>query len=313
MAAALLSAAGAHASSAEADFAIDPALVQSLSDSNAELIRAHPYLAHFRRGELNLYYVAAHHENEVDSETFGVIRRAFEAYPIRRVIVEGCSNGARELSEHHIAEIEREGNGESSKWGETDYAKVLGARVKARSVCGEPSVRQQLDVLKAAGYRKNDYFAFSFVRMIPTYRAQGRLTKERLEDLYAETIDWRRLALGLDGAEPFDYRSFRRWYRDKTGDGFDPVNISDASTAPNPDGSALQRISDVTDKIRNRFLARIISRELKRYKHVLVVYGNGHHAAQRRAVEAAMGEPIYEGGLEEMTARLSPATVDSLR
>lgn len=297
--AATLLAAAVRTSSAEVDFAIDPALVQPLSEANAELIRPHPYLAHFQKGELNLYYVAARHESGVDSKTCGVIRRAFEAYPIRRVIVEGCSNGTRELSRRRVEEIQRESAGDSGKPDEADYATILGARVKARTVCGEPSVRWQLKALQAAGYREEDYFGFAFVRLLPAYRAQGRLAKEKPEDLHAETIAWRREELGAADGEPPDYAAFLRWYRDKTGNAFDPSGVEEAATAPDSGGSVLQRISDVTDQARNRFLARLISRELTRYKNVLVVYGNGHHAAQRRALVAAMGEPVYEGAVKK--------------
>jgi hypothetical protein len=41
-------------------------------------------------------------------------------------------------------------------------------------------------------------------------------------------------------------------------------------------------------------LAGVIAGEVREYRHVFVVYGNGHHAAQCRALVAAFGEPVYE-------------------
>lgn len=104
------------------DFAIDPLLVQSLVDAPDGLMRAYAYLAHFRKGELNLYFVSANHERHVNSETFGVIRRAFKKFPIRRVIVEGRPHDAGEVSSGSIERIVRESHDGFYQWGETDYA-----------------------------------------------------------------------------------------------------------------------------------------------------------------------------------------------
>lgn len=135
--------------------------------------------------------------------------------------------------------------------------------------------------------------------MVPAYRAQGRIEKDGLERLYEETMEWQKAETGAADAGSFDYQSFRSWYHDKTGSDFDPANIDYQTAAPNPKGRYLQRIGEAVNMTRNRFLATVISKELQTYKHVLVVYGNGHHAVLRRAVEAAMGKPVYEGNLSK--------------
>ena len=107
---------------ADGGFAIDPGLVQSLIDVPDGLMTEHPYLVHFRKGELNLYYVSASHENRIDSETFGVIRRAFNKFPIKRVIVEGRPYENGVVSRESVGRIIRDSAHKTLPWGETDYA-----------------------------------------------------------------------------------------------------------------------------------------------------------------------------------------------
>ena len=137
----------------------------------------------------------------------------------------------------------------------------------------------------------------SFVNMIPAYRDQGRLAADGPPALFAETMKWKRKEFGIAADLPFDYGAFGRWYVAKTGAAFDPAEVSYDALRPDPKGTFLQRMSDAATNIRNRFLAGVITRELKKHRHILVVYGNGHHAAQRRALVAAFGEPVYEGPL----------------
>ena len=199
----------------DAGLRVDPELVDSLSAAPPGLMRAEPYLVHFRKGSLNLYYVSANHEMREDSKTFSVIRRAFSAFPIHHVIIE------------------------------------------------------------------------------------GRLTADGPEVLFGKVMEWKRGAFGISPDITFDYAAFCRWYKTKSGAGFDPAKVDYQIARPDPEGTFLQRMADVTSNIRNRFLAGVITRELRKHGYVLVVYGNGHHAAQRRALIAAMGEPVYEGALAD--------------
>lgn len=281
------------------DFRIDPALVDSVSAAPKGLMRAEPYLVHFRKDGLNLYYVSANHENQTGSKTFEIIRKAFKAFPLRRVIVEGRRNHEGDVSDEDALRTIREAKDGRYKWGEGGYEIGLAYKKGIRAIGGEPRESGVFLEMKRGGYSSEDMLGLGFVNMIPTYRDQGRVAADGSEILFAETMAWKRKEFGIPEDLVFDYAAFGRWYKTKTGADFDPAKIGYDTARPDPKGTFLQRMADATSSIRNRFLADVITRELKKYRHVLVVYGNGHHAAQRRALVAAFGEPVYEGPLPD--------------
>jgi hypothetical protein len=123
--------------------------------------------------------------------------------------------------------------------------------------------------------------------MLPSYRSRGRIEKEGLPKLFEEEMRWDRQELGVGDEATFSYQDYLAWYRARQDEDFDPAKTG-GGYAPKADGNFLERLSDAVSNVRNRFLAGVISRELREKKHVLVVYGNGHHSAQRRALEAAL-------------------------
>jgi hypothetical protein len=276
---------------------IDPSKVQSLVDAPKGLMREHPYIAHFRKGSMDLYFVSAHHEHYVGCETFEVIRRAFKKFPIKRVIVEGRDYADGEISKESTDVCIRESNNGFLKWGESGYALAQAAQMGITSIGGEPTQKEQAQAALKANFTTDDILGHLFVCMIPSFRAQSRIERDGLPALFAETMKWGRPRVGLDEERSFDYRAFLSWYREKCGGDFNPQKIDYGLVASNPNGTFLQRLSEAKVLVRDRFLAEIIGAELCRYKQVLVVYGSGHYAVQRAAIEAAMGAPVYEGSL----------------
>ncbi|MCR4296677.1 MAG: hypothetical protein NUW21_14185 [Elusimicrobia bacterium] len=289
----------ALSASAAPEFRVDPALVDSLSDAPPGLMRAEPYLIHFRKGRLNLYYVSARHESRDDSGTFVLIRRAFAAFPLRRVVVEGRRNHEGDVSSEDARGIIREAKDGRYKWGEGAYAIALAHKKGIRAIGGEPRERDVLLELRRAGFETEDVLGLGFVNMIPAYRDQGRLTADGPEALFAETMAWKRRELGVPAGLSFDFAAFGRWHEARTGAPFDAAKVDYEALRPDPKGSFFQRLADATSNARNRFLAEVITREVRKHAHLLVVYGSGHHAAQRRALIAAFGEPVYEGALSD--------------
>jgi hypothetical protein len=276
---------------ASSGFQIDPALVDSLADAPAGLMTRHPYLSHFRKGELNLFFVAGHHERGKNSETCVLIRRAFEKFTIKKVVVEGRSYEWGDIKRDSIDDIRRHGD----QWSETYCAIMTAWRRGIKSIGGETGYKDQLRAVREAGFSTEDYLADSFIKMIPSYRMEGKLGKERIEDLFMETMGWHRSQADVPDDVRFAYKDFLAWHRNAMGEDFEPAKVDYERLKPSRKGTVLQRIAESIDIDRNRFLATVLSRQLGMYKDVLVVYGNGHHAALRRAVVAAMSEPIYQG------------------
>lgn len=287
------------AAAPEPGFRIDPALVDSVSAAAPGLMRAEPYLVHFRKGDMNLYYVCANHESREGGKTFEVIRKAFKAFPVRRVIVEGRRHHEGDVSEESARETILEAKDGRYRWGEVGYAIALAYRKGIRAIGGEPREQDVFLEMRRAGFGPEDMLGLGFVNMIPSYRDQGRLAAEGPKVLFAETMVWKRREFGVPPNLAFDYAAFGRWYESKAGAAFDPAKVDYDVLRPDPNGTFLQRMSDAAANIRNGFLAGVIAGEVREYGHVLVVYGNGHHAAQRRALVAAFGEPVYEGPLAD--------------
>ena len=277
-------------------FTLDPDLVVSVSDARRGLMKDRPYLAHFQKGGLDLYFVAGHHENLASSPTFVLIERAFERFPVASLIVEGRPRAAGLIPP---ARAERGSTPDEYKWGETAYAVELAGMKKIPATGGEPTGAQQFAALMSAGFDRADALGVGFVQMVPAFRSQGRLKKDGAAALYAETKAWNLREWGLVDDGKSDYAAFLEWHRLKTGKEFDPDSVTYEMLRPDARGAYLQRLSETMASIRNRFLAGVVSEELRARGKVLVVYGNGHHAALRGALEAALGPPVYEGDLSE--------------
>jgi hypothetical protein len=282
-----------------AGVSIDPGLVDALANAPQELMTQHPYLVRFSKAGRDLFFVSGSHESGKDSETCVLIRRALARFPIKRVIVEGRPRADGVVSKRSVESLERESSKDAYRWGETDCAILTAWKKGVRSVGGEPTDAEQYAAVQAAGLGADDYLADYFIKMIPSYRAQGRVGSEPIEGLFEETGRWARNGSGIGLNFKFAYGDFLAWHHDKLGAEFDPAKVDYAMLKPNAKGTVLQRVAQACDESRNRTLALTINGELARHKAVLVVYGNGHHAALRRALVAAFGEPVYSGDLSE--------------
>lgn len=281
----------------EGEFRLDPDLIQSVADAPEGLMREEPYVAHFRKGDLNLYYVSADHEGSPDGKTHKLIDRIFAKYPIKRVILEGRRYKDGDLSKEDAQRL-IDGKKKAPYWSEGDQAIEHAFKRGIPSIGGEPSDKQVLEETAGAGFETRDLLAYYFTRMVRQYRADGRWEKDGPERLFGETMKYDRRELGLGDEPAFSYADFKAWHRERMDADFDPAK-AEGEAAPDPRGTFLQRVGDAASNARNRFLAGVLSRELRARKHVLAVYGNGHHAAQRRALESALGKPLYEGDLAE--------------
>ena len=281
---------------------INPSSVQSVASAPQGLMREHPYMAHFRKAGVDLYFVSANHEHKAGCETFEVIRKSFQRFPIKRVIIEGRRYSDGNISHETIARSINESRNGFYNWGEGEYAMTLAAPLEVPTIGGEPSAKAQAIAALNKGFKVDDVLGMSFVKMIPAYRAQGRIEKDGIAKLFTETMKWQGGELEITEAKvrTFDLAAFMKWYRDNTGSDFDAKTIDYNLMAPNPHGTFLQRLAEVDDVVRNQFLAGVINAELGKYKQVLVVYGSGHYAAQRQAIATVMGRPLYEGDLNNI-------------
>jgi len=99
----------------------------------------YPYVAKFRHGEKKLSYLAATHENSINSKTFQLIAKEFREFNPEVSIIEGLASESGFSPENHsksLKEIDLSrpiwGNGEPS------YAAALALKNNIPYIGGEP-------------------------------------------------------------------------------------------------------------------------------------------------------------------------------
>jgi hypothetical protein len=283
------------------EYIIDPALVQSLQDVPRGIERLHPYVAHFSKSGMELFIVAAHHEQKSDSETFQVIERVFNQFPIKRVIIEGHRNAEGDVDfEKFQAGILRDKKRGIYDWGESEYAIELAHEKGIPVIGGEPTDKTEAQAVLSAGFNREDLLACAFVKMISVYRAQGKIESTGISELFKQTMAWQRSEMDIPESVVFSFADFLSWYKKHTGTSFDAQKVDyNKMYPPNSHGTYIQQMHELMSNVRNPFLAEIINNDLLKYKCVLVVYGSGHYAALRKAIEVGMGSPVYEGDLRK--------------
>lgn len=274
---------------------LDPSLIIALADVPEEIknrvITPEPLVARFSQGPYEVYFVAAAHEAG-PGPTYSLIARCFSRFPLRAVIREGLAFARGPAPRSRAAEIKRAGGPRS----EADQAVALALARGLPAYGGEPTEEQKLEAALAQGYSREDFISLEFLSMVGYYIRVGQWKPERAPQVFSEISA--RLTPSPRRSR-FDYSRFLEIYKEKRGRHFDPADESEFLEGPDPQGSHWQRLGHAVDMSRNRFLAEVISKSLRRHKRVLVVYGNGHLAVQWRALVAAFGQPNYLGPLME--------------
>lgn len=107
-------------------------------------------------------------------------------------------------------------------------------------------------------------------------------------------MNWIRKEFKVDSI--LSINEFEEWYLQHNHTKFDVSKITTMDTAPINDENAsfTQKISYFETKIRNINIVKTIANTLNEYNKVLIVYGSGHHAEQKKVLEAMLGKPIIQ-------------------
>jgi hypothetical protein len=252
---------------------------------------AEPFLEHFDTGKKSLVYVAARHENNVNSPTFKLVDRAFDSYEVRIVILEGFPASYGQSPTSLIEDFAANVDGDFYRWGEPSYAALKAVERGIPFVGGEPDESDVLRAVQQAGFTAKDLARFYFARQIPQFLREESYHEKEPVELYGSFMPGVLRDLGLQPGElPFD--EFLEWYEKLNGKRLDFRTFDPEESAPLDKGKyGTQRISHEVGMARERFIVTLIAELLDEYDHALVVYGKSHLAQQRPALQAMLGEP----------------------
>lgn len=255
-----------------------------------------PYVVRYAKHGKKLTFIAADHENSVDSKTFRTIAHVFEEFAPQMVVLEGFENKGEESPEwylQHARECESEGY---KQCGESSYAATLASQKNIPFVAGEPTDHFILGELRKKGFGTSDLMGFYIVRYIPQWRRQGVLRQGSLERRIERVGSWI-LKEKFESHETFSWDGFAKWYLEKLKTPFDSGEISTESVSPRVDKTPtfLNRIAHEVGMVREQHLVTVIESSFKKHDRVLVIYGAGHLVKQRAVLKDMLGSPEFEG------------------
>ena len=273
--------------------------IRSWSD---ELGREYPQeksvIAHYKKGEYELLYLAARHTNNLADPTLKLVETLFEQFKFNVLLIESIPFASGESPAWFLKDARAGRSQKFIKGGESSLAVILADEKRIPFFAGEPDHEDIYLGLKSKGYTDLDFIAFYVARQVPQWVREQEPKKDLLERKipkftahYCRLLKLPRCPKRLEIID---------WYKQKNGQDLS-VNISNEDVAPYEAGALFtQRISAEVGKIRDRFTLKVIEQLLRKYKSVAVIYGAGHFLTLRQSFDSEFGVPSF---LEEKPLR----------
>jgi len=258
------------------------------------------FAAVYRVGSHRLVFVAARHENRIESLTFRTIREAYAMFKFDTVIAEGFPNSWGANPARIFEYVERNGAGKDGfvEGGET-VPTALGARQQGAALLGgeadDLEIKQQV---LAQGFSTGDLLGFYVLRTIPQWIREQKIKDagdSRLRALVGEALarNRERLKLGPDVLAGFS--DWAAWYQGKNGR---PIGGSfrTEEVGPLADGTyGTNKLAYAVSRARDTYLHELVIAHLNGQENVLVVFGGSHLMIHRPALDPVLGAPCYVG------------------
>ena len=255
-----------------------------------------------------LTFIAAHHENQVDSPSFRLIDTAYAAMRIDTLILEGFPysrgpNAERTLSWYH-SQTNVDGFVEG---GETVPA-MRGAIAQGAKIWGGEADDSEIrDRVLAAGFPREDLLGFYTLRSIPQWQRERRIDgggDPRVATLLDAELARNRANLGFAAEVLPDREAWMRWYARTNGKPLD-ASFTVEEAGPRADGRFRSNlIAAEIGRARDSFLVERVAAHLTAGEDVMVVFGASHLMILRPALDRMLGKPCYVGdALQSAPAR----------
>jgi hypothetical protein len=262
------------------------------SELEQEYLSKKPFIARHKAKDFEIFYLAAHHDNDPNSQTMQLIDKLFQNYKFDVLIIEPFPNSKGESPQWYL-DLSRKSIGKSLiVEGESSYA-VIKANDKAIPFFGGEIDHLQLYLqLKIQGYTTEDVIGFYLVRQIPQWIRQKKAPAEMLKKDAPQFLKHYCKDFEVPPTNCPDLAAIKLWYRAKMNKELTPERINDEVAPIYGSTIFTQKISSAVGDIRDRFTLNLIQTYLKKYKRVAVIYGKSHYITLRKSIDAAMGPPV---------------------
>ena len=263
-----------------------------------------PYVLVYKSGQMRLIFVAAQHENAVNSATFRLIGRAFTLWPVRSVIVEGSSAALGPNPPELMAIATRSHpNSALDADGETGPAVRNAIKVGAPVYGGEADDLAVRDFARNSGIKDLDILGYYILRVIPQWIRDGSIAgpgDPRLIQLVNTQRARSAAELEIASTVMPGFADFESWYQ-RTNRKPVSAGVDQEEAGPLVDGPwPTNRIGAAVSRARDAFLVEQIADRLNKDGSVLVVFGASHAMIDKPALNSMLGRPCYAGS--DMTA-----------
>ncbi|MFL2480889.1 MAG: nuclear transport factor 2 family protein [Verrucomicrobiales bacterium] len=247
-----------------------------------------PYFAHYKKGRMELVFIAARHEPRVGSPTHRLIESVMEGFGPECVITEGLRSEDGYSPDGLIRDARR--REQRGNLPEPLYAALLADQKEIPFIGGEPSPSVTTEALRKVTDDDTDILGYLVVRHLGQVRREqpGADLDNRVKRLLPRMIQQFELetAMNLD--------QFKDWYERTAGRPFSAGNLRREDIAPiaTEDPGLLKRMGITVMLAREKHLISLEARLLAEHKRVLVIYGSGHLVYENEILKDMLGEPI---------------------
>lgn len=251
-----------------------------------------PYVAYHKKGQYELLYLAAHHDNNPKSDTLTLVDQLFRDFNFNFLVIEPIPNSEGESPRWFVDEAKKGIKDSIVIGGESSLAVVRADAKKIPFAGGEIDHRELYRQLKLQGYQDEDVIGFYLVRQIPQWVREKENFNELIEKKGPLYIAHYCKSFGIEQTKCPTLDKIKVWYESNAGKKLS-IKVDTEEVAP-IHGSPLftHKISSAIGAIRDRFTLNLIGTYLLKYKRVAVVYGGSHYLTLRKSIEQSLGVPI---------------------
>ncbi len=248
-------------------------------------------IAHYKKADIELFYLAARHTNTMGDDTLNLVKKLFETYQFNVLIIESIPYSFGESPKWFVEDAKKGKSDTFIQGGESALAVIYADSKKIPFFAGEPDHRDIYKGLKERGYTDEDVVGFYTLRQIPQWIREKENKKDLLKRKIPSYVSHYCKVFGISTCPSYD--DVIKWYKTKLGRDLVP-DVSNEEVAPYADGELYtQKMSSNVGFIRDHFTLKIIEQMIKKYKKVAVVYGAGHFLTLRKSFDASFGEPTF--------------------
>lgn len=249
------------------------------------------FIAHYKKGQFELFYLAAHHSNTMGDDTLNLVQTLFCKFNFNILVIESIPYSSGESPKWFVGEARHGQTEKFIRGGESALGAILADEKQISFIGGEPDHQDIYKGLKAKSYSNEDILGFYTVRQVPQWvrekLPQNTLFKKKIPPFLAHYCK----VFSVHSCPGSD--EIMKWYKTKLGHDL-VTDVSSEEVAPYSDGTLYtQKISSDVGFIRDHFTLKLIQEMLKKHKRVAVIYGASHFLTLRKSLDDAFGEPSF--------------------